>query len=62
MSRTDPRLRKDGRCVVCGKPRPEIAVAARDPFCSADCCRKHYGVGESTLVGSSEPDEEEIPA
>ncbi len=38
-------------CLVCGKPRPELAVAAGDPFCSADCCRAHHETALATLEG-----------
>jgi hypothetical protein len=42
-----------GRCLVCGKPRPDSAVASGDPFCSSACCRSHYGVVDSG-VGASD--------
>jgi hypothetical protein len=48
---TDPSVRKDGLCAVCGKPRnPErskkyaYGQALADPFCSNACCRKHHGL------------------
>ena len=60
---TDPKPRKDGTCVVCGKKRrrsrSEHKMNAgytrlnrsvwtfhveRDPFCSMECCRSHYGL------------------
>jgi len=52
----EPPVRKDGRCPVCGKPRPENAVAVKDPFCSAACCRKHYRVVDTGVVAESEPE------
>ena len=47
----EPRLRKDGRCLVCGKERPPIAVVNRDPFCSTVCSRKHHGVRDVWVMG-----------
>lgn len=38
-----PPVRKDGKCYVCKKKRPPIAVAHEDPFCSGVCCRAWYG-------------------
>ena len=50
----DPPVRADGRCALesCGKKRKITAAARRyagqqldlDPFCSADCCRRFFGV------------------
>lgn len=49
----DPPVRADGNCFTCGKPRkPERSrryakgknSAKNDPFCSANCCRRHYGL------------------
>jgi endogenous inhibitor of DNA gyrase (YacG/DUF329 family) len=40
---TDPPTRADGRCVVCLKARPVVAVAHDDPFCSSRCSRAWYG-------------------
>lgn len=48
----DPRVRRDGNCAKCGKPRkmptnrlrgvdPDIYAA--DPFCSSVCARLWYG-------------------
>lgn len=37
----DPKVRSDGRCVVCRKPLPE-RYATVDPFCSSDCCKAWY--------------------
>ena len=45
------RVRKDGRCHVCGKERPPVAVTNRDPFCSAVCSRKHHGVVDVWVRG-----------
>lgn len=45
----DPRVRKDGKCAVCKKPRqPERSrkyartAAEVDPFCSIECCRAYH--------------------
>lgn len=43
---TEPRQRKDGKCVICGKLLPLLALRMGDPFCSAVCCRKHYNLDE----------------
>ena len=47
----EPRVRRDGRCRVCGKERPPVAVTNRDPFCSAICSRKHHGVVDVWVTG-----------
>lgn len=48
----DPKVRKDGRCAQCRKPRATVTAAMRkyagdqidrDPFCSMACCRKWHG-------------------
>ena len=52
--RKEPRVRKDGRCAHCRKPRVLPARARyatrtayeADPFCSAGCCREWFGVAE----------------
>ena len=49
----EPRLRKDGRCLVCHKDRPPVAVGNHDPFCSAVCSRTYYGVHDPWLIGRS---------
>jgi hypothetical protein len=48
----EPRVRRDGLCIVCRKPRvtptplqrgvPSF-VYERDPFCSSVCARTFYG-------------------
>lgn len=43
MAVKDPAVKKNGRCHVCNKERPEAAVLANDPFCSSGCCRDHHG-------------------
>ena len=47
----EPSVRKDGRCLVCGKERPPVAVTNRDPFCSAVCSRKHHGTCDVWVRG-----------
>ncbi|HKE79040.1 MAG TPA: hypothetical protein VKB54_07015 [Solirubrobacteraceae bacterium] len=37
--RRNPPVRVDGRCVVCGRPRPALAARHGDPFCKTDCAR-----------------------
>jgi len=41
---TEPKQRADGTCYVCRKPLPEIPLRMGDPFCSAVCCKAHYGL------------------
>lgn len=45
-SKTEPRQRKDGKCVLpkCRKAIPLVGLRNGDPFCSSACCRKHYEV------------------
>lgn len=43
-AKSDPRVRKDGKCVVCKKARPDLAVFYDCPFCSATCCRLWHKV------------------
>jgi hypothetical protein len=49
----DPRVRKDGLCAHCRKPREmprthhgsiNAAVYLLDPFCSTSCARAYHGV------------------
>ena len=62
--RDDPPIREDGRC-VCGKPRkmPKGAMyakaAARDPFCSATCCRRYHGLVTHETTSGRWADREE---
>jgi hypothetical protein len=46
ISGQDPPVRTNGKCAgtACKKVRPKLAIVAGDPFCSAECCRKFYGV------------------
>ena len=69
MSVREPRVRKDGRCArkECGKVRrmpPRFYVARAvyeaDPFCSAKCCRRHYGVRTTTTMGMDEVEAEKF--
>lgn len=43
MRKPDPRPKRNGTCAVCGKPRPDIAVAHHDPFCTSTCARAFHG-------------------
>jgi endogenous inhibitor of DNA gyrase (YacG/DUF329 family) len=38
----DPPVKRSSKCAVCGQPRPHLAVAHNDPFCSNTCCRIWY--------------------
>jgi hypothetical protein len=46
----DPPVRRDGNCVNCGGPRPNIEDPKgiyrvyEDPFCSTKCCKEYYNV------------------
>jgi len=51
MTATEPGVRKDGRCYLCGKTRPEVAAGYHDPFCSTACCRKYYRVLDPFVIG-----------
>ena len=35
----DPPFRADGRCAICGRRLPSIAVHYLDPFCRTECAR-----------------------
>jgi len=52
MTASEPSVRKDCRCFLCQKVRPEVAVGYQDPFCSTACCRSHYGVRDPWLTKS----------
>lgn len=57
----DPKVRADGRCAHCGKPRTITRQARRyagyqldaDPFCSRLCCQAFHGV-DPTRVGDED--------
>lgn len=57
--RSDPPVRRDGRCAQCGGPRRKAkpqrgvdpALYASDPFCSGPCCRAWHGVEQVTIPG-----------
>lgn len=60
---TDPKVRKDGRCAQCRKPKPVLKPSLRkyagdqterDPFCSSLCCRRWFGI---QIPGDDAPDE-----
>jgi hypothetical protein len=42
VPKKDPSMRKDGKCFVCQKPLPGVAVTHGDPFCSTLCARSFY--------------------
>ena len=52
----DPPIRKDGKC-GCGKTLGPISIKNEDPFCSTECCKKHYGVGFSVAEDEVVADE-----
>ncbi len=59
----EPKPGKGDRCRVCGKPRPDLAVLSSDPFCSAVCCRRHYGVVDTAVASTaSEPEAVRVTA
>ena len=54
---TEPKPRRDGKCVVCKKerkitPQPSVPVEVylADPFCSSECARKFYGTSLPTAA------------
>jgi len=62
LDQKEPRMRKDGTCFVCRKPRTipkplqkgvPAWVYERDPFCSATCARRYYGTSLPTAVTAS---------
>ena len=47
----EPRVRPDGRCARRGcdkkvdiKTNPHTGGLYKDPFCSTECCKLHYGI------------------
>ena len=45
----EPKIPKDGKCIVCGKPLVKIkqyGTGSEDAFCSTGCCRKYFGTEE----------------
>jgi hypothetical protein len=36
-------------CAVCGEKRPQSAIEADDPYCSAGCCMEAYRVPQRPL-------------
>jgi len=60
----EPKVRRDGKCVVCKGERPfnpQRGVSPdeylKDPFCSTVCARKHYEV--KTRLGPLSTSEEQ---
>ena len=50
-TKTDPPLRRDGKCAHCKQPRPHARpnkysgdTATKDPFCSSSCCRAWHQI------------------
>ncbi len=52
MTKQTPRVRRDGHCYMCRKPRKmpnppqkgvDVSAYLLDPFCSAECSRKYWG-------------------
>ena len=44
MAKQEPKVRKDGMCVVCLKQLTTVErYGDRDAFCSACCCREFFG-------------------
>jgi hypothetical protein len=54
LAAKEPAVRKNGRCVVCGRERPLVAVTNRDPFCSTGCSRKYHGVTDTWVPNSGD--------
>lgn len=60
--KSDPPVRKDGRCWDCQEPRrPERsrkygkAAAELDPFCSVECARRYHGTSLPENMASGRP-------
>ena len=44
MVKQEPKIRKDGLCVVCRKPLTTVErYGDKDAFCSSSCCREYHG-------------------
>lgn len=57
----EPKVRRDGRCVVCKKPRNAITKAYDDPFCSTACCHQYHEVKHRPITFVwAEPEETEL--
>lgn len=59
VRKTDPRVRKDGKCAVCLGPRnPERSTkygreqATTDPFCSRICAESYHNIDPKSLGAS----------
>jgi hypothetical protein len=51
----EPKPRKDGKCVVCGKPiTTRSRYSEQDAFCSAAHCKEYFGAQD--LSGPPHPD------
>jgi len=37
-------------CKACGRPKPALAVAQEDDFCSTECARHHYGTAGTARI------------
>ncbi len=37
-------------CKACGRPKPALAVAQEDDFCSTECARLHYGTAGTVRI------------
>jgi len=64
MRSSDPPVRDDGSCIVCGRPRQLAKLklvyrrhAEQDPFCSSSCAREWYGVPLSFTGREVAPDD-----
>jgi len=51
----EPKIRKDGRCVVCGTPITTITRHGEaDAFCKSKCARKYFGTSLAVDVEMEE--------
>jgi len=42
-AKPDPKVPRNRKCVVCGKPLTPISLQHNDPYCSSPCARKYHG-------------------
>lgn len=61
MTRTEPKVRRDGKCALCRKPietipRPGVPpLLYVDPFCSSKCAKAYYDVEDSMSHAKGRP-------
>ena len=52
--KSEPPIRKDGRCVVCKKLiTTDDRYGEADAFCSSTCCRLYFGTSLASGMSAS---------